>query len=126
MKRKLLAVAVTIGVVGAVLATGVSSAGTTRAETTVTIHTENGDFWGAVRSPRPGRCANERRVVVFRQVGPQQDPSNDQRMFNDTASLNGDRYEWNTGNTHVEGGRWYARVARTADCKADTSRTVHV
>ncbi|MGZ8578003.1 MAG: hypothetical protein ACXWWX_00570, partial [Actinomycetota bacterium] len=69
MKRKLLSIVVTMGVVGAVLATGVSSAGTTRAETTVTIHTENREFWGVVRSPRPGRCANDRRVVVFKQTG---------------------------------------------------------
>jgi hypothetical protein len=123
LKRKLLAIIATIGVVGAVLATGVSSAGTTRAETTVTIRSQNGDLSGFVRSPRPGRCANHRKVVVFHQVGSEQDPPNDDRLGSDIASRNGDRYAWNTGNSGAEG-KVYARVARTDFCKADTSRTI--
>lgn len=94
-----------------------------RVETKVTIKTENGDFWGFVTSPRPRLCADERKVVVFRQVGSEQDPRDDERIASDTASLDGDRAEWNTGNTGVFG-KFYARVAKTDDCAADTSKTV--
>ena len=34
-----------------------------------------------------------------------------------------DDYRWSTGNTGMTG-KFYARAARTADCKPDTSRTV--
>jgi hypothetical protein len=93
------------------------------APTKVTIKTENGDFWGRVVSPRPLKCADERKVTVFRQVGSEQDPRVDERIASDTASLNGDVYEWNTGNTG-QFGKFYARVKRTPDCQADTSPTV--
>ena len=113
----------------ALVLSGVSIVGSTaamageRVETKVTIKTENGDFWGFVTSPRPRLCADERKVVVFRQVGSEQDPRVDERIASDTASLDGDRAEWNTGNTGVFG-KFYARVAKTEDCTADTSATV--
>ena len=121
MRRKLLSIVV--GVATCVMPfTGVASAGAL-ADTTVTIRTENGDFWGFVSSPRPLRCADGRKVVLFKQTGPEQDPRADERVASDTASLNGDRYEWNTGNTGMFG-RFYARVARTDTCRGDTSNTI--
>jgi hypothetical protein len=100
-----------------------SSAGTTRAKTTVTIRVEGRDFSGTVKSPRPGRCADGRRIVLLRQVSGEQRPSTDPVIASDTASLNGGRYEWSTGNTGVDG-RFYARARRTNRCKADSSRTL--
>jgi len=50
-------------------------------------------------------------------------PRVDERIADDTASLNGDRYEWNTGNTG-EFGKFYARAGKTDDCKGDTSKTI--
>ncbi|MEX1262777.1 MAG: hypothetical protein WEE66_02385 [Actinomycetota bacterium] len=121
MRLKLLSIVV--GVATCVMPfTGVANAGT-RADTTVTIRTENGDFWGFVNSPRPLRCAEGRKVVLFKQTGPEQDPRVDERIASDTASLNGDRYQWNTGNTGMFG-RFYARVGKTEFCKGDTSKTV--
>jgi hypothetical protein len=101
---------------------GFASAGTL-ADSTVTIKAQSGDFSGTISSSRPMRCAQDRKVVVFKQAGANQDPSQDDRVASDTASLSGDRYEWSTGNTGVYG-KVYARVGRTEHCKADTSRTV--
>lgn len=112
-------------VVGLVSVSGIANAGTA-IETTVTIKTQNGDFWGKVISPRPKLCARERKVVVFKQLGAEQNPATDDKIANDTASLSGGVYEWNTGNTGAMNGRYYARVGRTTSCKADTSETVKV
>jgi hypothetical protein len=116
-----LVLAIALGSVALVGTTAVSAG--ERAETTVTIKTENGDFWGFVSSPRPRLCADERKVVLFKQVGSEQDPRVDERIASDTASLDGDRAEWNTGNTGVFG-KFYARIGKTEDCKGDTSKTV--
>jgi len=125
VKPKLLPTVIATAVIGVVSVAGTVTAGAgQRAETTVTIRTENGDFWGFVSSPRPRKCADERKVVLFKQVGSEQDPSVDERVASDTASLNGgDRAEWNTGNTGMFG-KFYARVGRTEDCQGDTSNTV--
>ena len=120
MKPKLLLILVALVALGGIAAP--SSAGAPRAKTTVTIKVEGRDFSGTVKSSKPRRCADGRKVVLFRQTGSQQQPSTDPRIASDTASLNGDRYEWSTGNTGVSG-RFYARARRTAQCKAD-SRTL--
>jgi hypothetical protein len=121
MRPKL--VSIVVAAATCVVPLGGEAAAGTRADTTVTIRTDNGDFWGFVSSPRPLRCADGRKVVLFKQTGPEQDPSTDDRIASDTASLNGDRYEWNTGNTGMFG-RFYARVGRTEECKGDTSQTI--
>lgn len=124
MKPKLASAVVAV-VFGAVSIAGTVSAGAgaVRAETTVTIRTDNGDFSGFVSSPRPLKCAEGRKIVLFKQVGPEQDPRVDQRIASDTASLNGDRYEWSTGNTG-KFGKFYARAGKTDNCKGDTSKTI--
>jgi len=100
-----------------------SSAGASRAATKVTIKVEGRDFSGTVKSPRPGRCADGRKIRLHRQVGSEQQPSTDPVIASDTASLNGDKYEWSTGNTGMNG-RFYARAKKTDRCKADSSRTL--
>jgi hypothetical protein len=101
-----------------------STAGGTHAKTTVTIKVEGRDFSGTVRSPRPRRCADGRKIFLMKQVGSEQHPATDPVIASDTASKNGDVYQWSTGNTG-QSGRFYARAKRNARCKGDTSRTLH-
>lgn len=122
MRAKLLPIVVCLAVLGAMSFSGMASAGTA-AETTLTIKTKNGDFWGTIDSSRPKKCARERNVLLYKQKGKDQDPSVDKRVASDTAGLSGDRYEWSTGNTGLSG-KFYVHVRRTPDCKAASSRTV--
>ena len=122
MRTKLVSIAVVLAAFGSTLVAGVASAGTP-ADTRVTIKTQNGDFWGAVFTSRPLRCARERKIVVFHQLGAEQNPATDDRIASDLASLSGDRYEWSTGNTG-RFGKYYARAGKTTDCQADSSETV--
>lgn len=123
MKPKLLPVAIALAALGGI--TPASSAGVDdRADTTVTIQVQGRDFSGYVKSPKPMKCAEGRKVTLFRQEGSEQNPSTDQKIASDTASLNGDRYQWSTGNTG-ESGKFYARARRILGCKADSSRTLH-
>lgn len=124
MISKLLRITICLAVVGGVFLTGVSSAGT-RAETTVSIRAQGTDLSGFVDSPRPRRCADGRTIVLYKQLGTEQDPRNDDRIASDTAELVGDRYQWSTGNTGVYG-RFYARARPTPDCRPDNSRTIRV
>lgn len=123
---KIVPLALAAALVGGVTIPVFASTRGTQADTTVTIRTENGDFWGQVKSNRPMKCAEGRKVVVFKQVGSSPNPSADTRIASDTASQSGDRYEWSTGNTGRTSGRYYARVGHTDDCKADNSETVRV
>ncbi len=120
MRGKLLTVTV-LALCGAVALPGAASAAG-GAETKVTIRAEGLDLSGFVNSPRPQRCAEDRKVIVFKQRG-QRGGGNDERFATDNASLNGDRYMWSTGNTGTPG-RFYARVRRIEGCKADSSRTI--
>jgi hypothetical protein len=117
---------VTALTIGAVSVAGTVTAGAgQKADTIVTIKAEGTDLSGVVKSPRPKKCAKDRKVTVFKQKGASQNPAVDEKIASDTASLNGDRYEWNTGNTGLTG-RFYARVGPTEFCKKDTSRTIKV
>ena len=88
MHIRLLRAVVGLTVVGLVSVSGIASAGTL-IETTVTIKTQNGDFWGKVVSLRPKLCAKDRKVVVFKQLGAEQHPATDEKIANDMASLSG-------------------------------------
>jgi len=124
LKSKLLAIAAALAILGAVFVAGISSAGT-RAETRVTIRVQGTEPFGFVESPRPRRCADGRTIVVYKQLGTEQDPRNDEKIGTDTASLSGDRYRWSIGQPGVYG-RVYARARPTEDCKPDNSRTVRI
>lgn len=113
----------TLTLLGGLAAPGIADAGDTLVSTTVTIRTANGDFWGYVESPQTRNCAKGRKVMLFKQTGRNQNPQNDNRVASDTASKNGDRFMWSTGNTGLSG-KFYAKVARTDQCKPDTSKTV--
>lgn len=123
MATKTFRIALALAICASMWVAGTASAGTARADTKVTIKTNNGDFWGYVYSPRPKRCARDRKITLFKQIGSVQNPSVDTRIGSDTASWNGTRYEWSTGNTGMYG-KFYARAGRTLYCKGDTSLTV--
>ena len=123
MRSKLLSSAVAVADVVTVTTIGMANAGT-RAETTVTIQVQGRDFSGYIDSPRPLKCAKDRKVILYKQVGSVQDPTVDKKIASDLASLSGDRYRWETGNTGIRG-RFYARAPGTTECKADSSPTLH-
>jgi hypothetical protein len=123
MRMRLVPIAVALAVGGSMVAGSASA--TTPADTRVTIKTQNGDFWGAVFTSRPLKCARNRKVVLYKQLGADQNPSVDDKVASDTASLSGGAYKWNTGTTGLRHGKFYARVAKTTYCKADTSETVN-
>lgn len=125
IRRKIpAALTVVIAVTTALLAGGVATARAV-ADTTVTIKAEGSDYFGFVKSDRPLRCADGRKVVVYKQQGDTQSPGTDTKIGTDTASLNGDRYMWSTGNSGMYG-KIYARAGRTESCKADSSPTIRV
>jgi hypothetical protein len=92
------------------------------ANTTVTIRAQGLDLSGQVISSAQNRCANNRNVVVFRQIGTR-GGGNDVRFASDTASLQGNQYRWSTGNTGTAG-RFYSKVFRKPGCRGDTSDTI--
>lgn len=115
--------------VGALAGTGWVGAaagvvGGTPARTTVTIQAEGTDLSGLVKSPRPQLCAADRTVIVIRQRGAR-GGGDDERFASDSASRNGDVYQWSTGNTGTSG-RFYARVRAIEGCRGDTSPTIRV
>lgn len=122
MKLKMLPFVAVIGLCAGLLVTGNAGAGTVRADSTVTIKAQNGDFSGKVKTEEP-TCGEGRNVAVFKQKGAQQDPSIDKKIASDTAGLQGSDYTWNTGNTGASG-RFYARIKRTPECQGDRSETV--
>jgi hypothetical protein len=91
----------------------------TKATTTVTIKAEGVDLSGKVKSSRQA-CITNRKVNVIKQVG-SRGGGDDKKFASDTASSDG---SWDTGNTGTPG-RFYAKVAATSKCKADTSPTIH-
>ncbi len=125
MRTKLVLTVVALAVSGSMLLPGSAiGAAPKRAVTTVTIRAQNGDFSGTISSPHPKRCANNRTVNVYHQKGKVQNLKVDTKIASDTSSLNGDRYEWETGNTGAPNGKYYARAVQTPLCKADSSQTV--
>jgi hypothetical protein len=122
MKSRLVPIALAVAVCGTMLLAGVAGAGT-RAKTTVTIQVQGTEYHGTVSSPRPKKCAKNRKIVLYKQKGKVQDRSVDKRVGMDTASLNGGVYEWNTGQNGLYG-KFYAWAGRTEYCKAAASPTI--
>ena len=120
--RAIVAVAVVAIAAGSAIPT-IAAAGAP-APTKVTIVPENDGFYGFVKSTKQNKCANGRKVTLLKQLGSNQSPRTDQKIGTDIAQANGDGYMWSTGNTGHMKGKFYARVKRTPDCLADTSKSV--
>jgi hypothetical protein len=102
---------------------GIDSAGAAaKAKVTVTISQINTEMSGKVSSPKPAKCAKNRTVWVWEQIGTR-GGGNDIKRFQDTTSKQGNKYVWNTGNTGVEG-FFYAKVPAKPGCKAAVSKTI--
>lgn len=123
MRLKLFGTAAVLAFCGAVALPGVATAGD-GAETIVTIkEAASGDFFGYVKSPQPVRCAKERKVTLYKQLGATQMPSEDDKINSDNASKQGDKYRWDTGNTNTSG-KVYARARKIEHCRGDSSPTI--
>jgi hypothetical protein len=118
MKSRSLKALVAAGICCALAIPGVATADH-HATTTVTIK-GSGDIYGYVKSPKPRNCAKDRKIRVFKQK-----PGKDEVVASDNAEKSGDRYMWSVGQPGVSG-KIYARAGKTADCKADTSKTISV
>jgi hypothetical protein len=123
LKPKLLLTVVALAVCGAVALTSIAGA-SEAAKTRVTIQVEGRDFSGKVKSPRLHKCADNRKVKLYKQKGPEQNPRTEEVVASDTSELNGDHGEWSTGNTGLSG-KFYARAGRKPGCRPDSSRTLH-
>ena len=124
MKGRLAIVLVGVVASGALVFTGVAGAGGA-AVTKITIRGPQGDFEGKILSASD-TCLGDRRISVFMQTGQDQDPSVDERIASDTSEQQGDHGEWSVGNTGFRDGSFYARVARSAGCKAARSKTIEL
>ncbi|HEY8466087.1 MAG TPA: hypothetical protein VIL04_04720 [Solirubrobacterales bacterium] len=91
-----------------------------KASTKVTIKGP-GEVFGFVKSNKPVKCAKNRKVVVFRVR-----PGKDKRIASDTASKNGNRYQWSIGNPGLSPGRYYAKAPATPNCKGAKSKILRV
>jgi hypothetical protein len=119
---RLAAGALSLGAAAATLgAVPATAAQITRAPVTVTIQAEGTDLSGTVSSSRLV-CKADRTVIVFKQIGTR-GGGDDIRFASDTTDNSGGTWVWSTGNTGTEG-KFYAKVKRTAQCKADTSPTI--
>ena len=126
MKRLVVASALSAAVLGiqpaGLTASASPAAVAERADSTVTIRAENIDLSGTVRSARRV-CKEDRKVIVIKQRG-ERGGGDDQVVGNgDLTELQDGVGVWETGNMGEEG-RFYAKVRRTAECAADTSRTI--
>lgn len=104
----------------AVLALGLASgeAGARgQAKTKVTIQGGGGLVQGEVQSPDENNCANQRKVLIFKV----KNNGNSEKVASDRATENGDRYQWARA---FEGGKYFAKVKPTSQCKGDVTKTV--
>ncbi len=94
-----------------------------KAGTKVSIKGNNGDYYGYVKSDKR-KCANGRKVKVFKQKGKEQEPKSDKKIGSDIAQPNGTKYMWAIGNSGYKSGKFYAKVGKTDSCKGATSKTI--
>lgn len=116
--RKLIPTVLAIAACGGLVLTGTAIAGG-GAPTTVTIKTPGGDVYGTVKSPKPQKCANGRKVSVLKVK-----PGKDEKIGSDIAQANNNEYRWNIGQPGVNG-KIYARARAIDGCQADKSPIVN-
>jgi hypothetical protein len=125
MKRNALVVVAVAGA-AVVLIAAVSVAGATstsgEAKTKVTIAPWDRGLLGTVTSTP--RCAKDREVKVFRQLGAQQDPKSDKVIGTATAHQRHRVYQWslNKGTS----GRFYAKATKREGCRPGFSETYRI
>ena len=121
-RKTRIATAVAALAVSAAALTGTAGAAATD---TVSITGNNGDYYGYVHSSDPTHCENNRKVVVYKQLGTVQSPKTDQKIGTDIAEPNGPDAMWSIGNSGYKTGKFYAKATRVPGfCKAVTSPTI--
>src|SRR5215213_3635461 len=110
-RAMVLAVLLVAAISLATLALAASARASGRAPTTLTITAQGVDLSGKVKSPRLS-CLGGRNIRLFKQVGPEQNPSVDDLIATDTSERVGTHGEWSTGNTGIAG-KFYVRTGRT-------------
>lgn len=120
IRTALLALAVSVTAFAAVA----SAQAAGKAETKVNIKGEGGDYYGYVKSSDEDNCADQRKVKVFKQLGPTQDPKHDLKIGTDYAQPNGDKYMWSIGNSGYKHGSFYAKVKKSSECDAALSKVI--
>ena len=109
----------------AVAVTAFAGAADASSQSTVSILGTNGDYYGYVHSSDASHCENNRKVVVYKQLGSAQSPKTDQKIGTDTAEPNGPDAMWSIGNSGFKTGKFYAKAAKVPSfCKATTSKTI--
>jgi hypothetical protein len=109
LRAKLTGFVALVASAGLVLA-GVASAGDPPYPTKVTIKEENGDFHGKVKSDGGAPCIEGRKVTVYKKRD-----GDDKKINSDVSGSDG---SWDTGNTHVGPGKYYAKARSVQDVKA--------
>ena len=123
MRGKAVMAAITLAAGGALAVSGTAGAGG-EATTKVTIKAPGGEVYGTVKSSNPDKCANGRKVRVYRQKGGSQGGGDDIKIGSDIAQPNGGQYQWNLGNPGVSGKKIFAKATSIPGCKKDSSRTI--
>jgi len=115
--RKLVAVGASLAVLGGGLLVSTSAdAQRGKASTKVTIQ-GGGSVSGEVKSSNEDKCANGRKIVVFRVK-----QGGKEKIGSDTASPNANTYQWSVGNPG--NGKYFAKAKETSKCEGDISKTV--
>jgi hypothetical protein len=120
--RRGIGIAVAI-VACAALVFGGSALARGKAETKVKIKAQSGGFYGYVKSDKE-KCANGRKVTLYKQKGNGQNPKHDSKIGSDIAQANGTKYMWSTGNTGYSKGYFYAYAKEIKGCAADSSKSI--
>lgn len=116
--RRFAVAGIAVAASGALLATGSTAEAAALSPSTVTIQAEGVDLFGSVSSPNAS-CLEDRMVIVFKQKG-KRGGGDDVKFASDNTESDG---SWSTGNTGTEG-KFYAKVRKTATCKAAVSATI--
>jgi hypothetical protein len=109
-----------VTVCGALVFAGIAAA--SGAKTKVTIQAQQGGFFGFVHSKKQN-CEAGRKVVLYKQNGGEQKPSDDTKIGHDIAQPNGPDSMWSI-NTN-KSGKFYAKAVETPKCHKAFSDTVH-
>lgn len=116
MKLKAIIATALITVAAGFAATEASAAG--KADTTVILKHNGGDFYGKVKSTDPVNCLADRQVKVYKIVNGQAE-----YVVMDTTDSQG---KWNTGNNGAGPGDYFAKVKSNTWCQGDKSDTIEV
>ncbi len=118
MKIKTAAIISAVALFGALGIPSPADAAKGKASTKITIQ-GGGSVGGYVKSSNESKCANGRKIIVFRVKN-----GSSEKVGSDTAQANGNGYQWSVGNPG--NGKYFAKAKETSKCEGDVSKTVKV